>query len=61
MVFRMKLTYSENEKILDLKYIPTKSIGYNLPPGLNEIIDIISMLNSLLPEDVKVNFTRNDI
>ena len=33
MAFRMELTYSETEKILDTKYIPTTT-GYVLPPGV---------------------------
>ena len=44
MVFRMKLTYSENEKIIDLKYIATSTIGYTLPPVIYEISDINLML-----------------
>ena len=32
MVFRMELPCSEIEKTLDVKYIPTSSTGYTLPP-----------------------------
>ena len=61
MVFRTELIYSEIEKLLDLKLIATSSIGYTLPPGRYEISDINLMLKSLLPDDVKVNFTIDDI
>ena len=61
MVFRMGLTYSEIENILDMKYIPTLVSGYTLPLGIYEISDINSMLKSLLPNEVKVNITADDI
>ena len=61
MVFRMELTYSEIEKILDVKYIATSTIGYTLPVGIYEIIDNNSTIKSLLPNDVKVNITIDDI
>ena len=61
MGFRMESTYSEIEKILDVKYIATLSIGYTLPPGMYEIIDNNLMLKSLPPDDVKVNITHDDI
>ena len=41
MVFRFELTYDETIGKLDLKYIPTTTIGHFLPPGMYEIIDII--------------------
>ena len=61
MVFRMELTYSEIEKILDVKYIATSIIGYTLPVGIYEISDNNSMIKSLLPNNVKVNITIDDI
>ena len=61
MTYRFQLTYGEIIDILDLKYIPTTTIGYTLPPGMYEIIDINFMLKSLLPKDVKVNITNYDI
>ena len=33
MVLRMRLTYTEIEKILDVKYFPTSCVGFTLPPG----------------------------
>ena len=61
MVFRTELAYSKIEKILDIKYIATSVTAYTLPPGIYEITDINSMLKSLLPDDVKVNITIDDI
>ena len=55
MVFRMEITYSEVEKVLAMKYIPTSSSGYTLSPGVYEKIDIILMLKSLLPVDLTIN------
>ena len=46
---------------MDLKHIPTTTIGYKLPPGMYEIIDINFLLKSLLPKEVKVDITVDDI
>ena len=54
MVYRFQLTHDEIIDILDLKYIPTTTIGYTLPPVIFEFIDISLMLKSLLPNEVKV-------
>ena len=48
MVFRMGITYSDTENILDFKYIATTPFGYTLAPSLCQNSDINSMLNSLL-------------
>ena len=61
MVFTMELTYSEIENILDMRYFPTSSTGYILPPGIHEISDINLMLKSLLPDEVKVEITNDHI
>ena len=61
MVYRFQLTYDEIIDILDLKYIPTTTKGHTLPPGMYEIIDINFMLKSLLPKEVKVSITIDDI
>ena len=34
LVYRMRLSYDEIMNILDLKYIPTKRIGYSLDQGI---------------------------
>ena len=60
MVFRMELTYSEIENILDNKYIDTSAIGYTLEPSICEINDINLILKSSLPEDVKENVTSDN-
>ena len=53
----MEFTYDEIIDILDVKYIAGLTKGYTLVPGIYEVTDIIMMLKSLLPEDVKVNIT----
>ena len=40
----MQLTYDELIDILDLKYIPTKRIGYSLNPGIFEVVDLNNTL-----------------
>ena len=57
----MRLSYYEIMDTLDLKYIPTKRTGYSLNPGLYEIVDLNNTLNHILPNNVKVNITIDDI
>ena len=61
MAYRLRLTYDEVVEILDAKYIPGSTIGYTSPTGINEISDKISMLENLLPNEVNVNITNDDI
>ena len=61
LVYRMQLTYDEIMDILDLKYIPTKRTGYSLNPGIYEINDLNNSLKYILPDNVKVNITIDDI
>ena len=61
LVYRMQLTYDEIIDVLDLKYIPTKRIGYSLNPGIYEIVDLNNTLIHILPDNVKVNVTIDDI
>ena len=61
MVYRMELTYDEIVDILDVKHIAGSPICYTLPPGLYKISDFTLMVKSLFPDEVKVNFTIDDI
>ena len=61
LVYRMQLTYDEIIDVLDLKYIPTKKTGYSLNPGIYEIVDLNNTLKHILPDNVKVNITIDDI
>ena len=61
LVHRMRLSYDEIIDILDLKYIPTKRTGYSLNPGIYEIVDLNNTLNYILPDNVKVSVTIDDI
>ena len=47
MVYRFQLTYDEIMDILDLKYIPTKIIGYSLNTNIYQISDINKTLQKL--------------
>ena len=53
----MLLSYDEIMDILDLKYIPTKRIGYTLNPGIYEVVDLNNTLKHILPDNVKINIT----
>ena len=57
----MQLTYDEIIDVLDLKYIPTKRAGYSLNPGIYEVVDLNNTLKYILPDNVKVNVTIDDI
>ena len=57
----MRLSYDEIIDILDLKYIPTKRTGYSLNPGVYEVVDLNNTLKYILPYNVKVNVTIDDI
>ena len=61
LVYRMRLSYDEIMNILDLKYFPTKKTGYSLDPGFYEVIDLNNTLKHILPNNVKVNITIDDI
>ena len=61
LVYRMRLSYDEITDILDLKYIPTKRTGYSLNPGIYEVVDLNNTLKYILPVNVKVNVTIDDI
>ena len=60
-VYRMQLTYDEIIDVLDLKYISTKRIGYSLNPGIYEIVDLNNTLRYILPDNVEVIVTIDDI
>ena len=61
LVYRMRLSYDEIMDILDLNYIPTKRTGYSLNPGIYEVDDLNNTLKHILPDNVKVNITIDDI
>ena len=61
LVYRMRLSYDEIMDILDLKYIPTKRTGYSLNPGIYEVVDLHNTLKHILPDNVKINITIDDI
>ena len=61
LVYRIRLSYDELMDILDLKYIPTKRTGYSLNPGIYEVVDLDNSLKAILPDNVKVSVTIDDI
>ena len=46
---------------MDVKYITGSTIGYTLPPCVYKTTDNNSMIKSLLPKEVKVKITIDDI
>ena len=61
MVYRFQLTYDEIMDILDLKYILTKRTRYSLDSSIYEMIGLNNTLKYILPDNVKVNITIDDI
>ena len=61
LVYRMQLTFDEIIDILNFKYIPTKRTRYSLNPGIYEVIDLNNTLNYILPDNMKVSITIDDI
>ena len=61
MVYGFQLTDDEIMDILDLKYIPTKRTGYSLHPGNYEVDDLNNTFKYILPDNVKVSVTIDDI
>ena len=57
----MQLTYDEVVDMLDLKYIPTKRIGYSLNPDIYEVVDLNNTLRHILPDNVEVSVTIDDV
>ena len=57
----MQLTYDEIIDILDLKYNSAKRTGYSLNPGNYEVIDLNNTLKYILPDNVKVGATIDDV
>ena len=61
MVYRKEITYDELMDVFYIKFTSAVSVGSTLPPGINEANDITLMLKPLLPDEVKVNITIDDI
>ena len=61
MVYGMELTYNEIIDILNVKSTCGSTIGFTLLPDVYEISDIKLMLKSILPKQVKVKITIDDI
>ena len=60
MVYRFRLTYDEIMDILDLKYIPTKRMGYSIEPNIYNVVDLNKTLKNILPNNVKIDITIDE-
>ena len=61
LIYRMQLTYNEIIDILDLEYIPAKRKGYTVDPNIYEMSDLNNTLKYILPDNVKVTLSIDDI
>ena len=55
LVFRFQLTYDEIIDVLDLKYIPTKRIGYSIETNIYNLVDLNKTFKNILPNNVKID------
>ena len=53
LVYRMQLTYDAIINVLDLKYIPTKRMGYSIEPNIYNVVDLNKTLKNILANNVK--------
>ena len=60
LVYRMRLSYDEIMDILDLKYIPTKRMGYSVEPNIYNVVDLNNTLKNILPNNVKIDITIDE-
>ena len=60
LVYRFRLTYDEIMDILDLKYIPTKRMGYSIEPNIYNVVDLNKSLKNILPNNVKIDITIDE-
>ena len=61
LVHSIRLSYDEIIEILDLEYVSTKRTGYSLNPGIYELNDLNKTLKHILPDNVKLSVTIDDI
>ena len=57
----MQLNYDEVIDTLALKYIPTKRTAFSPNPGICEVVDLNNTLKYILPDNVKVSVTIDDV
>ena len=61
LVFGIDITCDEIVDLLEFKLTAGSTTEYILPPNIYEIIVLNLMIKSLLPNEVKVNITIDDI
>ena len=60
LVYRFRLTYDEIMYILDMKYIPSKRIGFSIEPNIYNVVDLNRTLKNILPNNVKIDITIDE-
>ena len=56
----MQLTYDEIIDVLDLKFIPTKRMGYSIEPNIYNVVDLNKTLKNVLPHNIKINVSIDE-
>ena len=60
LVYRMRLSYDEIMDILDLKYIPTKRMGFSIEPNIYNVVDLNKTLKNILPNNIKTDISIDE-
>ena len=61
MVYGFQLTYDEVIDVLDLKYVASRRTGQSRHQGVYEVSKINKILEHILPNNVKLSITIDDI
>ena len=61
LVYRFQLPYDEITDILDVICILPKRTSYSLNPGIYEVVNLNSTLKYILPDDLRVSVTIDDV
>ena len=56
----MQLTYDEIIDILDLKFIPTKRMGFSIEPNIYNVVDLNKTLKNILRNNIKINVSIDE-
>ena len=56
----MQLTYDGIIDILDLKFIPTKRMGFSIEPNIYNVVDLNKTLKNILRNNIKINVSIDE-
>ena len=60
LVYRMQLIYDEIIDVLNLKYIPTKRMGFSIELNIYNVVDLNNTFRNILRDNVKISVTIDE-